>query len=122
MKTTYLLIGWAIIALGVLHISATPRFFHALTSSALWFASGGLALVLTGTLNLLNRTYGQEARGLRKACVAANIVMAVFSLVSGLVGHASAAMLVVVVGLMSGASALSLTRAAVAARSSSGAA
>jgi hypothetical protein len=122
MKTTYLVIGWGIIALGALHISATPVYFHSLTPSALWFGSGGLALVLTGTLNLLNRTYGQEARGLRRVCVAANLVMAGFSLVSGLVGHASAAQLVVVVGLMSGAAALSLTRAATAARSTSHAA
>jgi hypothetical protein len=40
---------------------ATLHFFKTLASAALWFFSGGIAMALTGALNLLNRALGQAA-------------------------------------------------------------
>ena len=112
MKRLYLGLALGIIALGLVHMAATMRLFDALTTSALWFFSGGLALALNGTLNLLNRAYGRGAPGVRVACIIANIVMTAFTVLSGVVGHVSVAELLVVVGLMAGAAALSLFPAA----------
>ena len=122
MKIAYRIAAWLIVGLGVLQVASTPRFFHGFTPSALWLASGGIAFVLTGTLNLLNRTYGREARGVRWASSAANIVMTGFIALEGVVDHADAPELVIVVGLVGVATASSLTPAVLAARSESGAA
>lgn len=46
-------VGQAMIALGVVHVAATPIFFSRLGEPAVWFVSGGLALALVGVLNLL---------------------------------------------------------------------
>lgn len=45
--------GWVTIALGVVHVGATAVLFDAFTDAALWFASGGLALLLIGAVDLL---------------------------------------------------------------------
>ena len=108
MPRIYLLISLGIVGLGILHIASTPRFFTQLSSSAVWFASGGLALILTGVLNLLRRTYGHLAPGLRTACVSANAVMTAFAVLAGYVGRASAVDFVLVLGLIGGATLLSL--------------
>ena len=63
MRHAYFVLSLGIIALGVIHIAATPRYFAQLTGGAVWFASGGLAIILTGALNLLRRTYGEMASG-----------------------------------------------------------
>jgi len=96
--------SWGIIALGMLHMASTPR---ALTPSAVWFFSGGIAMVLTGALNLLSRTYGGTAPGLRWFCIATNAAMTVFALVAGSVGRASVGQLVVIVGWMGATTAFS---------------
>jgi hypothetical protein len=59
VKLLYAIAGWGIVVLGGLHMLATLR-FHALTSGAIWFFSGGITLVLTGALNLLHRRYGRQ--------------------------------------------------------------
>ena len=51
MHRAYFTLSVCIILLGLAHIAATPRYFPALTSTSVWFASGGLAIILTGTLN-----------------------------------------------------------------------
>src|SRR5262245_14973437 len=89
MRHVYLALSLGIVALGLVHIAATPRLFTSLTPGAVWFASGGLAIILTGTLNLLRREYGQSAFGLRIASGIANIVMAIFALLAGYVTRAS---------------------------------
>lgn len=61
------------IALGVLHMLATFRFFNTVNNAALWFFNGGIAFVLTGTLNLLHRAYGRIAPGVRRVCIGTNI-------------------------------------------------
>lgn len=110
MRKLYGVLGWGIIALGILHMASTPR---ALTASAVWFFSGGIAMALTGALNLLSRTYGGTASGLRWFCVATNAAMTVFALVAGSVGRASVGELVIIVGWMGATAVLSLMRSAV---------
>ncbi|HVE78059.1 MAG TPA: hypothetical protein VNA89_04310 [Gemmatimonadaceae bacterium] len=112
MRRAYLVLSLGIIALGAVHIAATPRYFTHLSSAAVWFAGGGLAIILTGVLNLLQRAYGAVAPGVRLVCVAANVVMTAFALVAGYAGGASAAELALVLGLVGGATVLSVIPAA----------
>jgi len=112
MRRLYFLLAAGTIVLGVVHIAATPRAFPQLTSAAVWFASGGLAMMLTGALNLLRRVYGHFAPGLRRVCLAVNVVMTAFALLAGYAGHASVAELVVVLSLVGGATVLSVIPAA----------
>lgn len=104
---TYGVLGWGIIALGVLHMASTPR---TVTASALWFFSGGIAMVLTGAINLLNRAYGRNAPGLRWFCVAANAVMTVFTVMTGRVTGGSLGALVTIGGWMAATTGFSLVR------------
>lgn len=110
MKYLYAILSWGIVALGVVHMLATLRIFHTLSSAALWFFSGGIALALTGTLNLLHRKYGHVATGLRRVCIGTNILMTIFGALSGYVTHASIAEFTLVLGLIGGATVLSLSR------------
>ena len=90
---------------------ATFGLFHALNNAALWFFSGGIAIALTGVLNLLQRSYGHVAPGLRKVCIGTNIVMTIFAVLSGIVSYANIAQFALVIGLLGGATALSLSHA-----------
>ncbi len=112
MRHVYFVLSLAIIALGAIHIAATPRFFVHLSGAAVWFASGGLAIILTGALNLLRRAYGEIALGLRWVCVMANVVMMSFALVAGYASRASAVQFILVLGLLGGATTCSLLPAA----------
>ncbi|MEW6738248.1 MAG: hypothetical protein AB1489_43645 [Acidobacteriota bacterium] len=87
---------------------ATMHFFKLLTGAALWFFSGGMAISLTGIINLLNRSYGQLAPGLRKVSIGTNIIMTAFGILTGTVNHASVVEFVLVLGLLGGATGLSL--------------
>jgi len=111
MRFLYPFVSWGIIALGAVHMVATFHFFKSLTSAALWFFSGGIALALTGALNLLHRAYGPIAPGLRKVCIVTNLIMLAFGIVSGVVGRASIAQFALVLGLIGGATLLSLIAA-----------
>jgi hypothetical protein len=91
---------------------ATVRFYSSLTQAALWFFSGGIAMSLTGALNLLNRRYGLLAPGLRRVCLATNIVITIFGIVAGAVGKASLGQFALVVGLTLSATAMSMSRRA----------
>jgi hypothetical protein len=104
---------WGIIALGVLHMAATWHRFDSLSASALWFFSGGVALVFTGSINLLNWAYGAIAPGLRWFCRAANIGMLGFTLLGGVVTRASGSQLAIVFGLMGAVTILSWMRSTV---------
>ncbi len=108
MRTLYLVLAALMILLGLVHLSATFALFDALTGRAVWFASGGVAIVLTGVLNLLNRAYGTTARGVRWSAIGANAVMTVFAALAGLAGAASDAQLVAIVGLMAATTLVSL--------------
>ncbi len=65
MKRTYGALAYALIAPGIVHMAATPMPFAALNGSAFWFFNGGIVLLLTGAINLLNRAYGAIAPGVR---------------------------------------------------------
>jgi short-subunit dehydrogenase len=112
MTKLYAIAGWAIIDFGVVHMLATFRLFHAFNNAALWFFSGGIAIALTGVLNLLQRAYGHVASGLRNVCIGTNIVMTIFAFLSGVVTHASLAQFALVLGLLGGTTTLSLSRTA----------
>ncbi len=71
-------VAWAIGGIGLLHIGVTPLAYPGWTMSAMWFASGGLAMVFLAMLNLLRNRYARVAPGLRWVCAAANIMLAVF--------------------------------------------
>lgn len=71
----HLTVGWALVALGLVHIAATSILFTSLSGAALWFASGGIAMSLGGLLNVLQRLYARLAPGLSPACVAGNLAM-----------------------------------------------
>ena len=108
MRRLYLILALLVVALGLFHTVSTPRFFDELDSRALWFASGGLLLLLAGILTLLNRAYGATARGVRWAAVSTNIVMTAFAALAGTLGAASGAQLAAIVGLMAATTLVSL--------------
>jgi len=85
----YAVEGWALAVLGIIHMVATSRYSHALTPQALWFLSGGALMLFAAALNLLNRAYGANARGLRWVCVAGNVLITAFAVAMGLVAHAT---------------------------------
>ena len=77
MKRLDLAIGWFFLVLGTAHNLVAMRHPN-LDAAWLWFVSGGIALWLIGAMNLLRVYYGQVAPGLRKICLAANLVVTAF--------------------------------------------
>ena len=110
LKRVYAALPWGIIALGVLHMTATWRIYDQLTTPALWFFSGGIVLLFTGILNLINRREGAGAPALRWFTRGANVIILGFSTLSGVVGGASAVELAVVLGLLGATTLLSFGR------------
>ena len=108
MRAVYASVGGLIILLGLVHFAAAFLIFDAFNSRAVWFASGGIAIVLAGLLNLLNRAYGAGAPGVRWAAIGANVAMTGLALAAGIAGAASGVQLVVIAGLMVAATGLSL--------------
>jgi hypothetical protein len=106
----YGFLGWAIVALGGLHMVATIRLSASTPAFRVWFFGSGLAIALGGALNLLNRAYGPSARGLRIVCRIANICLLLLGAVAGSVTGASVVEYVVIMGLLGGAFILSLNR------------
>jgi hypothetical protein len=107
MARLYAVFAWAIIALGSVHMAATWRLFDAVSSRSLWFFMGGIAAVLHGAINLLNRAYGVGAPGLLWVCRATNIVMLAFGIVMALTTKASALSFAFVVGSLAALTAFS---------------
>jgi hypothetical protein len=108
MRALYAVLSGGLVLLGVVHVASAPRLFDRLSAAALWFASGGLAIALTGALNLLRQAYGHAAPGLRRVCVAANVVMTGFAALSAYASRAPAAQVVGVLALVGGATLCSL--------------
>jgi hypothetical protein len=48
-----------------------------------WFLGAGIAMVLSGSLNLLNSAYGAGARGVRSVCIGNNLLMTCFAVAAG---------------------------------------
>ncbi len=78
----------------------------------IWFFAAGIAMVLAGVLNLLNRQYGLRAFGVRAACIATNVFMLCFAGVAGRVTNASAPEQIVMLSVLTSALILSTVRAA----------
>ena len=108
----YAFTGWAIVALGGLHMLATLRLSASTPAFRVWFFGAGLAIAFGGALNLLHRAYGRSAPGLRIVCWLANILLTIFGTVAGWVTRASLMEYLVILGLLGGAFVLSLSRSA----------
>lgn len=108
----YAFVGWAIVALGGLHMLTTIRLSASTPAFRVWFFGSGMAMALAGALNLLHRHYGHSAVGLRIVCRTANILLTLFAVVAGAMTGASTAAYIVIVGLTGGALILSFARSA----------
>jgi hypothetical protein len=69
-----------ILGIGVLHCGVTFLLAHGFTDNALWFFSGGLAMIYCGALNLLRVHYARIAPGVRAASLLVNLSMLAFIL------------------------------------------
>ena len=112
LNRLYALVGWAVVALGGLHMLTTIRLSASTPAFRVWFFGAGLAMALAGALNLLHRAYGHSASGLRIVCRIANILLTLFAATAGALTGASTAAYVVIVGLTGGALILSFIRSA----------
>ena len=70
--------AWLLFGIGLLHCSVTFIIAESPTETALWFFSGGLALIYFAALNLLRVRYAAVAPGLRRVCAAVNLSMVGF--------------------------------------------
>lgn len=75
MRALDIIIGWLLIAFGVVHLSLTRIVHPDMDINAIWFASGGLLMVAIGALNLLRVAYSSVAKGARVVSIIANIVL-----------------------------------------------
>ncbi len=104
----YAVLAWMVVLLGVVHMMATVTYAQQVPRGAVWFFGSGIAMVLTGALNLLSRSYGNTARGLRVFNIANNLGMTAFAAWAGFSTGASSVELAVVVGLVASVTVLSL--------------
>ena len=110
LSLLYALLGWAIVALGGIHMFVTLQLASSTPAFRVWFFGSGMAMTLVGALNLLHRAYGRSAPGLKVVCWTANIFMTLFAIVAGTFTKASNAERVVIIGLVGGALILSFVR------------
>lgn len=82
MKTFYKINTFLILALGIIHVSATPLFFRGLTESAMWFISGGLMMVFISFFNFILMKSASGERRIRLLCHIANVAGLVFAAVT----------------------------------------
>jgi drug/metabolite transporter superfamily protein YnfA len=75
--STYLLI-----ALGVVHTSLTPFFNEGFSVEAMYFASAGLAMIVVGFLNIAMSRNKSSDRMIAILCYIANVLFAVFGLLT----------------------------------------
>ena len=69
----YLVLGWALVSVGVIQAMVTPIRFKPVDEAGLWFATAGMAIALTGAVNLLNLGRYLQDIGLRRVCLVANL-------------------------------------------------
>lgn len=89
VRRAYQRSGWGLVLLGTVHMATTFWAFDALSGAAVWFFGSGIAMALTGVLNLLNDTYGGVANGLRWTCIGTNVAMTAFAVVAGVASRAT---------------------------------
>ena len=103
----YAFIGWAIVAVGSLHMLVTFRLSSSTPAFRVWFFGSGLAMALVGAMNLLHRAYGRSAAGLRVVCWLSNILLTAFAFAAGALTGASIAEYILIMSLVGGALILS---------------
>lgn len=69
----YLVLGWSLVSIGIAQSLLTPLKFESFDEGALWFATSGSAVALTGALNLLNLRGGLGEAGVRRVSTMANV-------------------------------------------------
>jgi hypothetical protein len=74
LRRAELAVSWSIIALGAIHIGATPIFVPGLGKPALWFAAAGGALMLVGLINQLAVQHSRSVPSLSPLCLLVNLV------------------------------------------------
>jgi hypothetical protein len=100
LKRAYQGLGTGLVVLGLLHMAATFQAFDTISDAAVWFFGSGIAMALTGVLNLLNVRYGHAASGIRSCCIATNVAMCVFAAVAGVVTNATVPEFAIILGLI----------------------
>ena len=113
MRLATLLYGtlsWGIVLRGTVHMLTTAALTTSSAAGRVWFFGAGMAMVLAGALNLLNRAYGASAVGVRRVCIACNVLMTCFAVAAGVFTNAAPAQFIVVVGLVGGTTVLSFLR------------
>jgi len=103
----YKILSWGVIALGTLHMLTTAALRGGTPAGRVWFFGTGIAMVLSGSLNLLNSAYGAGARGVRWVCIGNNVLMTCFAVVAGVFMDAGPGQFATVLGLVGGAAVLS---------------
>jgi len=73
----YLVVGWSLVSIGATQMIFSPFRFGSFNEAALWFATAGIAVTLTGALNILNLGRQRGDAGLRRVCLAANLAITV---------------------------------------------
>lgn len=111
-STTYAVLAWFLAALAVLHMATTWRLNAASAFTRVWFFGSGIAMAQVAAFNLLHRSYGRTAGGLRWTTRTFNLLMLAFAAVAGAVSHATVLEFVFMLGVLSGLLLLSFTAAA----------
>src|SRR3990172_2971942 len=96
----YNTLSWGIVLLGTIHMLTTAVLTGSSAAGRVWFFGAGIAMVLTGALNLLNRVYGAGAVGVLWVCIGSNVLMSCFAVVAGVSTNAGPAQFIVVLGLV----------------------
>jgi putative Ca2+/H+ antiporter (TMEM165/GDT1 family) len=109
----YAFVGWAIVALGGLHMLTTIRLSASTPAFRVWFFGAGIAMALTGALNLLHRAYGSSAAGVRIVCRSANVLLTLFAGAAGALTGAGMAEYILIVSLVGGVLILSFVPSAI---------
>ena len=90
MKLLYKISTFLILALRILHVSMTTVFFQRFAQNAMWFASGGLMMVLISFMNfVLMRDVGKE-RVVQVLCHVTNIIGLMFASTMFVLGRSRA--------------------------------
>jgi|SRR3990172_1092386 len=106
-RRIYNILSWGVVALGMVHMLTTAVLRGGTAAGRVWFFGAGIAMVLSGSLNLLNSTYGSVAPGVRWVCIGNNVLMTVFATVAGVLTNAGPGQFAAVLGLVGGATVLS---------------
>jgi hypothetical protein len=103
-------LSWGIVLLGTVHMLTTAALTGGSAAGRVWFFGAGIAMVLAGALNLLNRAYGARAVGVRRVCIGSNVLMTCFAVAAGVFTNAGPAQFIVVLGLVGITTVLSFLR------------